>query len=420
MPSSLSADQFASLLRPGHRVFVPGCSGQSLLLDDWLRSNAAACAGVTFCGVLIPGINRTDYAALHPDARMEVIFLPPDFRASYNRGQVDYLPLPYCNTYQYYQQGPRFDLALIQVSPPNAQGQCSFGLSADFSPAAIDNAACIVAHINPNMPFTQGPTINVDSIDYCVEQAAPLLEIHDEGEVPADVVAVARQIVTHIHDGDTLQFGLGKMQRGILEQLRQHRNLRVHSGMVSDPLLLLAGSGSLADEPGSVTCGVALGTQPLYDFCTHDPRVTFAPVGYTHQTRTLQDIEHLICINSCIEIDLLGQANGETIKGQQISGTGGLVDFGRGARLAKGGKYILATPATAKNGTISRIVPRLGDQQLVSVTRQDIDLVITEYGTADLRYKSVHQRAEALIAIAAPQFREQLAAAWHDSMKHEL
>lgn len=420
MPAPLTADQFASLFRPGHRVFVPGCSGQSLLLDEWLRNNTEACRGVTFCGVLIPGINRTDYAALHPEARMEVIFLPPDFRHSYNQGQVDYIPLPYCNTYQYYQHGPRFDIALIQVSPPNAEGLCSFGLSGDFAPAAIDNAACIVAHINPNMPFTKGPSISLERIDYCVEQAAPLLEIRDDGDVPEDIAAVARQIVTHIQDGDTLQFGLGKMQRGILEQLRDHRDLRVHSGMVSDPLLLLAESGSLANHPGAVTCGVALGTQPLYDFCAQDPRVTFAPVGYTHQTRTLQEINRLICINSCIEIDLLGQANGETIKGQQISGTGGLVDFGRGARLAAGGKYILATPATARNGTISRIVPRLGDQQLVSVTRQDIDLVITEYGTADLRYKSVHQRAEALIAIAAPQFRAQLAEAWHSSMKHRL
>jgi acyl-CoA hydrolase len=263
------------------------------------------------------------------------------------------------------------------------------------------------------MPRTRGPAIHIDRIDHRVDTAAPLLEIEDRGDIPESIRLVSEQIAQQISDGATLQFGLGKMQRGILEQLQHHRELKVHSGMVSDPLLLLAESNALSAADDAVCCGVALGTQSLYDFCTTDPRVRFASVGETHQTRTLQQIKNLVCINSCIEVDLLGQVNGETINGQQISGTGGLVDFGRGARLAPGGKYILATPATAKGGSVSRIVPRLGSEQLVSVTRQDVDLIITEYGCANLRYKSVQQRARALIDIAAPQFRESLEREWH-------
>jgi len=409
----------AQHLKPGMRVHLPGCSGQSTLFDKALQQAPDLASGITFCGVFIPGINTTDYAALHAQARMEVIFMQPAFRDSYAQEKVNYLPLPYSNTYHYYETGPSFDIAFIQVSPPNKLGYCSFGIAADFSPAAIRNARKIIAHINPTMPQTHGPAIHVDELSASLTAASDLLTVASS-DTPDTLASIALQIAEHIDNGATLQLGLGKLQQAMLECLTQHRRLKIHAGMISDPVMTLVEHDALSQVGSAITTGVALGTQALYDFCAAEPNLRFAPVGFTHQAKILQQIDGLNCINSAIEVDLLGQANGETLDGRQVSGTGGLVDFGRGARLAKGGRFILATPATASNGKVSRIVPQLCQHTPVSVARQDIDWVVTEYGIADLRYLGVNQRAKALINIAAPQFRESLSRRWRDEMQQRL
>jgi acyl-CoA hydrolase len=252
-----------------------------------------------------------------------------------------------------------------------------------------------------------------------VEDPAELLTI-DDGEVSEDVLAVARQIAPLINDGACLQLGLGKMQKAILQLLRDRQQLTVHSGMISDPVLDLLDAGAISERADAIRCGVALGSQQLYQRCQQESRIHFKPVGYSHQHATLQGIDNLHCINSAIEIDLLGQASGETLAGRQVSGCGGLVDFARGARRSPGGRFILATPATARGGSLSRISPMLDEKTPVSVARQDIDTVVTEYGVAELRFKSVAERAEALIAIAAPQFRQQLSESWHQQISKRL
>jgi acyl-CoA hydrolase len=226
---------------------------------------------------------------------------------------------------------------------------------------------------------------------------------------------VARNVASLVRDGDTLQFGLGRLQARVLAALSQHRDLRLHAGMVSDGLVQLHASGALAApsaERPPVCTGVALGGPALQALVADGTLVRFAGVEYTHSQATLAAIPNLVAVNSALEIDLFGQVNCETLGGRQISGVGGLVDFIRGARASAGGRAVIAATSVAGRGRRSRIVPEL-NHRLTGIARTDIDHVVTEYGIASLRGLGVDARARALIAIAAPESRPALEARWH-------
>lgn len=391
------------------RVYVPGVSGESTLLGKALRAEPDAAAGVTFTGVWLPGINRLDYAGLHPQARAEAFFITPDLHGSFRAGRVAYRPLSYFEAYRWLREGPAVDLALLQVSPPDRVGRVSLGVANDFTPAILGRARHRLAHINPLLPPTRGAaTIAYTELDWVIEAPSPLLG--DGGGEDAAWTAIGRHVAELVADGATIEIGIGRVPQ-VLHALTSHRNLRVHSGAITSPLLALAAAGALADTADAVTAGVALGSEALYAFAAADPRVRFAPVGWTHAMATLSRIERFVAINGVIEVDLWGQANAEMVDGRHVSSAGGIGDFIRGARAAPGGLAIIALPATARNGSVSRIVPQLTDT-VVSVGRTDVDIVVTEHGVARLRHASIDERAEALIAIAAPAFREPLAAAW--------
>jgi acyl-CoA hydrolase len=390
-------------------VYVQGVSGESALIGAALRAQPDAAAGVTFTGVWLPGINRLDYAGLDPRARAEAFFITPDLHPSFRAGRVAYRPLSYLETYRYLQRGPPIDLALLQVSPPDRQGRVSLGVANDFTPALLGRARQRLAHINPLMPQTRGAaTFAHAELDWVVEAPSPLLS--DDGGEDAAWTAIGRHVATLVADGATIEIGIGRVPQ-VLHALTGHRNLRVHSGAVTSPLLALDTAGALAREADAVIAGVALGSEALHAFVATDPRVRFAPVVWTHDMATLSRIERFVAINGVIEVDLWGQANAEMVDGRHVSSAGGIGDFIRGARAAPGGLAIIALPATARDGRVSRIVPQLADT-VVSVGRTDVDVVVTEHGVARLRHASIDERAEALIAIAAPAFRDELAAAW--------
>lgn len=408
MPQLLDRPRFLDHIRAANEVYAPGCGGHSLLFEAWLREDPAASAGTRYSGVQIPTVNRFDFAGLHPQARARTIFLSAELRDSWLAGRVDYLPMTYSATWRWLRDHARFDVALVQVAPPDENGNCSLGIACDFTPAVWPNARVVLAHINPLMPRTHGPSIPYSAITAAIEAEAPLLEVPDP---PADgaMDAVADQVAGLIGDGATLQLGLGRLQSAVLRAVADRRNLRIHSGMVSDGLLGLYQSGALADAPDAVVAGVALGTEALYQACD---RIAFREVGHTHAAATLGKIDHLHAINSALSVDLLGQVNGEFLSGRQLSGVGGLPDFIQGARQSVAGRGIIALPASTPKGQC-RIVPMLPAGP-TSLARVDADCIVTEHGVADLRHLDVHQRAAALIAIAAPEHREGLASAWHE------
>ena len=295
------------------------------------------------------------------------------------------------------------------------QGELSLGVANDFTAAIIGKARRKVAFVNPQMPRTRGAArIPLAAVDWIVDADAPLPGDDDAADPVFD--AIGRQVAGLIRDGDTLEVGIGRVQR-VFAALTGIRDLRIHSGAITTPLLRLVAAAGLAETEDAITTGVALGSDALYRFVRDDSRVRFAPVGWTHDIATLAAIPRFVAVNSVIEVDLLGQANAEMIGGRQVGASGGLVDFMRGARASAGGRAIVALPATVKGGTVSRIVVALPANSAVAVARGDMDKVVTEYGVADLREASVDERAQALIAIAAPAFRDDLARAWAERRK---
>ncbi|MCR9078920.1 MAG: hypothetical protein NXH78_07455 [Hyphomonadaceae bacterium] len=415
-PISSALAEFRARLPEQARIYVAGGSGEPLALVEAFGRAPELAAGFTFLGVWIPGVNATDWSGLHPGARAESIFASPALRPSFEQGRTKLLPLCYTQSTRWLSETP-LDAGMVMVSPPDENGLVSLGVSVDFSTLILEREDVpLLGLINTSLKApVHGPKVPLDRFEVIAETDQALVQIQ-EATLPPTFDRIGKHIAGLCTSGDTLQFGLGNVQQAALKALIGHQGLRIHAGMISTPLIELLDSGALESDYGAITTGVAIGTDALYQRAIEDDRILFAPVTYTHALSTLAEIENFKAINSCIEVDLFGQANAEFIRGRQISGTGGLVDFLRGAALSEGGRGILALASTAKNGSISRIVPRL-PADATSVSRADVDTVITEHGIAELKYKSIDARAAALIEIADPAFRAQLAEDWHEMRK---
>ncbi len=415
MPQSIPAARVPGLLRPGMRVFIQAGAGEPLLIRAALEADPEASAGVEYVSALTPGVNEFDYARLHPTTRMEGFFVSPPQRASFVARKLRFLPLNYSLIYEHLAAAAH-DLCLVQVSPPDASGRCSLGVSADFAAAVWPRAKSIVAQVNPLMPcVADDPGIPFDRIAYVIEAEQPLIE--QVVGAPDPVTArLARNAAEIIGDGDCLQIGIGKVQSAILAQLKDRRDLGFQSGLISDAVLDLIECGAVTGarktfEPGRLVGGLYIGTRRLYDFMHRDGTVSLRAANHTHATPVMARIDNFVSINSSVEVDLFGQCNAEMVDGRQVSGTGGFADFVRGARLSRGGRSIVALPSTA-GAKASRIVARLKAGTIVTGARSDVDYIVTEHGIASLRARSVDERAEALIAVADPAFREDLSKIW--------
>jgi len=415
MPSTLTPAQVVEDLQPGMTVFLAGMSGESTVLYQALQARPEKAAGVRFVGALFPGINRSDYLGLAPDARQRAYFMLPGLRKGLADGRAELLPLDYPGIFRDLEKLPAVDLAVIQLSAPDAQGLCSLGVSCDFQPAVLARARRRIAHINPRMPPTLcSHPVRFRDLDAVFEAEQELIG-YDEGTPAPEMRVLASLVSGLVRDGDTLEFGVGKLQAAILSALSGHRRLRVWSGMASAPLLPLLDAGAIAGL-GSVNIGVALGGPALYERTARDETFYFRPVNETHDVRRIAAIDSFCAINSAVEVDLFGQVNAESIDGRLVAGVGGLPAFVAGALLSRSGRSIIALPSTTEDGR-SRIVGRLSPGCLVAVPRQSADYVVTEHGVAALRDRSLADRAQALIRIAAPQHRDMLAAQWRDCLK---
>lgn len=392
-------------------VFVPGMSGESLALYQALQANPAVADGVRFVGALFPGINRSDYLGLHPRARQRAYFMHPGLRPGLADGRAELLPLDYPGIFQELSDQLPIDIAFAQVTPPDGRGACSLGVSCDFQAAAWHRAKRRIAHINPSLPRSRGSfSIQYSELDAVFEADSALVQ-YDSGGASPSMQAHAARVASLVRDGDTLEFGVGKLQAGILAALVDHRNLRVWSGMASTPVLQLLDRGVISGK-ASVNLGVALGNQTLYQRLADDDSFYLRPVSETHDALRIALTDNFCAINSAVEVDLFGQVNADCVSERLAAGVGGLPGFAGGALMSRGGRSIIAVPAATEDGRHSRIVARLGSPGMVAIPRHAADHVVTEYGIASLRGLSLHQRAAALIAVAAPEFRETLAQSW--------
>ena len=403
-------------LAPGARVFVPTLSGESALWAEALAAEPGRAAGVTFCGVQFPGIDRMDYLGLHPQARVEAHFMSPALRAGQAAGRVDLMALDYLGIARHFMHGPPPDLAVAQLTPPDADGWCSPGLTCDFLPLVWRRARRRVAHLNPRLPRIRSSfRVHVSELD-AVEQAdRPLLSWAEPaaGETEARIGA---HVASLVHDGDTLQFGIGSVPVALGGALQQHRRLRIHGGLVSQSLHTLWQAGAL-DCDARISTGVVLGDSALHGFVGALPNLWLTDVTQTHgppALAALAETSRFVAINAAVEVDLFGQVNAERAASVLQAGAGGLPAFAQAALAAPGGRLLICLAATARQGRLPRIVPALDARGLCTLPRSLADAVVTEHGVAELRELSVEARAQALIGIAAPAHRAALAQAWAD------
>ncbi|MFT4097238.1 MAG: acetyl-CoA hydrolase/transferase C-terminal domain-containing protein [Rhodoblastus sp.] len=413
-PRRLSPSAALALLEPGMRVFVHAGPSECMTFVETLKSDSERARAVEFVGVFIPGLNTTDYSALAPDARIASTFVSPPFADAFAAGRLRYLPRAYSG-FAGTLARMKIDLAVLRVSPPGPDGRMSFGLNQDYAPIAARAATRVLAFVDRNMPHVSGePGLRAEDCDALVEIDEPLRPF-PAATASGTLEKVGVNAARLIRDGDTIQIGIGKVQSAVLANLFDRRHLGLHSGMIDDSIAALMDRGVLdnsvksADRGLGVT-GMAIGTQAAWA-CAARPDMRFRSADYTHAAASISAQDNFVAINSAIEVDLLGQCNAEMLGGKQISGAGGFHDFQRGAAGSKGGRAIVALPSSA--GGASRIVARL-PAGVATGPRNDADYIVTEHGMAALRDLDLDARAEALIMIAAPQFRSDLTAAWKD------
>lgn len=347
--------------------------------------------------------------------RQRAFFVGAATRCAVREGLADYVPIFLSEIPKLFRSGEQpVDVALVQVSPPDRHGFCSLGISVEATRAAVQQAEKVIAWINPNMPRTHGDSfLHVHDFSRSFVAEGPLPE-----HLPPQLDATNRQIGEHvaslIRDGDCLQMGIGAIPDATLACLSDHQDLGIHTEMFSDGVLPLVEQGVINNRrkrkhPGRIVTTFAMGSQKLYDFVDDNPEVAFLDVEYTNDTSVIRQNSQVMAINSALQVDLSGQVCADSIGTTIYSGVGGQMDFVRGAGLSEGGRSVIALPSTARGGSISRISALLAPGAGVVTTRAHVHYVVTEHGVANLRARSMNERATALIQIAAPQFREQLA-----------
>ena len=334
------------------------------------------------------------------------LFLGSNVRQAVQECRADYTPIFLSEIEELFTSGAvPIDVCLLQCTPPDRHGYMSLGASTDVSLTAAEVARHVIVEINPNVPWTFGDTfLHADKVHAFVESSNPLVE-YASAEVTSLHREIGRRISGLIPDGATIQTGIGGIPEAVLRLLGDHKDLAVHSEMVPEGVLPLIEKGAINRK---LTAGFALGTKRLFDFIDRNPMFEFHRTARVNDPFVVAHNDRMVAINSAIEVDLTGQVCSDSVGHAPYSGIGGQVDFLRGAARSKGGVPIIALPATAKHGRISRIVPTLKPGAGVVTSRGDVHYVITEHGVAYLHGKTLRQRVEAMIGIAAPEFRQEL------------
>ena len=410
----ISAPEAVQSIQSGMRVYIhPGCAEPEALVEA-LMARGPFVKNVEIVHLMTAG--RADYVAPEMEGhfRHNAMFMGGNVRRAVNEGRADYTPIFLSQVEDLFETGQTpIDVALVQVSPPDAHGFCSLGVGVDATLTAARCAKFVIAEVNDQMPRTFGDCfLHISEIDAAVEVSRPLCELK-----PVEVTdvhhAIGRHISGLIEDGSTLQLGIGGIPDAVLLELMNHRDLGIQSEMLSDGAIPLIEAGIINGarktiHRGKIILSFVLGSRKLFDFIDNNPMFEFHPCKYANNPWIISQNHKMVAINSALQVDITGQVCADSIGTSIYSGIGGQVDFIRGAAHSKGGKPIIAIPATAKNGTISRIVPVLDPGAGVVTSRGDVHYVVTEFGVAYLHGKTIRQRAEALIEITHPKFREEL------------
>jgi 4-hydroxybutyrate CoA-transferase len=409
-----TADEAVDVVRSGHRIFISGNAATPNVLIHALARRKDRLFNVEVNHVLLLGNDPLSTPGMEEHFRHNSLFVGPADRGAIAEGRSDYVPVHLSEIPALFTKSViPLDVAFVHLSPPDEHGFMSFGVECLTSKAAVESAKVVVAQVNEQMPRTLGDSfIHVSKVNTIVEYSEPLYTL--DSSTPTDLEKqIARHVASLIEDGATLQLGIGGIPDAVLSLLDGVHDLGIHTEMVSDGIMRAIDRGIITNRkktihPGKVICTFVFGSHDLYGYVHNNPHFEVHPCDYTNDPFVIAQNEKMVAINSAIEVDITGQVCSDSIGTAIYSGFGGQVDFIRGAAYSKGGKPIIALPSTAKNGTMSRIVPLLKQGAGVVTSRADVHYVVTEYGVASLHGKNLRQRAESLIAIAHPAFREEL------------
>lgn len=412
-PEALDLSKY---LRPGDRIVFGQACGEPVTLVEVLIAQGAAIGNLgAFIATSFSGLFTPETASAFRLSSMGAIGA---LRSMTKANLLDVIPVHVSQVAPLIAWGVMpCDVAMIQVSPADSEGNHSCGLISDYVRAAVDKARVVIAEVNEQVPYVQGELIPGSMIDVAVPVSRTPVEVAPAKIGPTDE-AIAKFCAEYIGDGSVIQTGVGAVPDAILRLLHDRKDLGVHSGMLGDGLVELAEAGVLTNARKEIDTGVSIngaliGTKRLYDWAHNNPAIRMTPTSYTHDAGVLGKLSRLVTINSAVEVDLTGQVNAEQVGNSYVGGTGGQVDFVRAGARSPGGASLMVLAATAKGGALSKIVPSLSGP--VTSARTEVDVVVTEFGAAELKGQSLAERARRLVAVAHPDFREEL-----DRTAHEI
>lgn len=407
-------DDIVKLIKAGSRIFIGSGAAEPQLLINMLIEKGSRIADHETINVIELGTTPYTEAVMSRPFKQNAFFIGQNVRDAVNEGRAEYTPIFLSELPDHIRSGQlKIDVAFVQVAPPDRYGYCSLGVSIDVVKAGAEAAKLVIAEVNKQMPRTLGDSfIHIKDIDYIVESDLPLIE-WSPPEADEVAMKIGQNVSKLIGDGATIQAGIGMIPNAILSFLTDKNDLGVHSEMFSDGIIDLVETGVITNRKktlhnGKIIATFCMGTQRLYDFVHDNPLIEFHPVDYTNDPFIIAQNEKMISINAAIQVDLTGQVCADSIGEYFYSGIGGQVDFVRGAARSKGGKPVIVIPSTAKDGSVSRIVPFLDQGAGVVTSRGDVHYVATEFGMVNLHGKNLRERALALIDIAHPDFRNEL------------
>lgn len=401
-------------IHPGDRIFLgTGCGEPQYLarsLVEFVERNPTAFFDAELIQVVTLGVAPYTEEKFKMNFRLNSFFIGKSTRDAVNRLDADYTPIFLSSVPDLFRMDMiPIDIALIQTTPPDRYGEMSLGVSVDIIQAAVERSSMVIAQANSMMPWVNGTTINIEDLDCVVPYNEPIMEYIEKA--PGGIIQQIGEHVSRIvDDGSTIQVGYGSIPNAVLSHLGEKKHLGIHTELLSDGIVNLMKRGVIDNAMKSIdryksVATFCMGSQETYEYIHRNPAVEFRPIDYTNNPLIIAKNRDMTAINSALAVDLTGQATAETLGQTFYSGVGGQADFMRGAVLSPGGRTILALPSTAEGGNVSRIVPALEEGAGVTLTRGDIQYVVTEYGIAYLHGKNIRQRAIDLIAIAHPKFR---------------